>query len=62
MIPRRRLPRLLLQLKQLETEGLPPLGEHIVTGENAKEWRINAMRSLAEGRLSMIEALARKPA
>ena len=49
-------------LKQLETEGLPPLGEHVVSGENAKEWRINAMRSTAEGRLSMIEALARKPA
>ena len=49
-------------LKQLETEGLPPLGEHVVTGENAKEWRINVMRSTAEGRLSMIEALARKPA
>ena len=48
-------------LKGLETEGLPPLGEHFVTGENAKEWRINAMRSTAEGRLSMIEALARKP-
>src|ERR1700730_9184048 len=41
--------------------GLPPLGEHVVTGENAKEWRINWMRSSAEGRLSMIEALARKP-
>jgi hypothetical protein len=37
------------------------LGEHIVTGENAREWRINVMRSSAEGRLSMIEALARKP-
>jgi ubiquinone/menaquinone biosynthesis C-methylase UbiE len=49
-------------LKQLETEGLPPLGEHVVTGEIAKEWRINWMRSAAEGRLSMIEALARKPA
>ena len=49
-------------LKQLETEGLPPLGEHVVTGENAKEWRINWARSAAEGRLSMIEALARKPA
>jgi sarcosine/dimethylglycine N-methyltransferase len=49
-------------LKQLETEGLPPLGEHIVTGENAKEWRINSMRGLAEGRLSMIEVLARAPA
>jgi ubiquinone/menaquinone biosynthesis C-methylase UbiE len=48
-------------LKQFETEGLPPLGEHVVTGENAKEWRINVMRSTAEGRLSMIEALARKP-
>jgi sarcosine/dimethylglycine N-methyltransferase len=48
-------------LKQLETEGLPPLGEHVVTGENSKEWRINWVRSLAERRLSMIEALARKP-
>jgi ubiquinone/menaquinone biosynthesis C-methylase UbiE len=49
-------------LRQLETEGLPPLGEHVVTGENAREWRINWMRSTAEGRLSMIDALARKPA
>jgi ubiquinone/menaquinone biosynthesis C-methylase UbiE len=49
-------------LKRLEAEGLPPLGEHVVTGVNAKEWRINVMRSVAEGRLSQIEALARKPA
>ena len=28
-------------LNQLQTGGLPPLGEHIVSGENAKEWRIN---------------------
>jgi sarcosine/dimethylglycine N-methyltransferase len=31
-------------LKQLETEGLPPLSSHVVMGENEKEWRINAMR------------------
>ncbi|HXC12866.1 MAG TPA: methyltransferase domain-containing protein [Stellaceae bacterium] len=49
-------------LKRLETEGLPPLGEHVVTGENAREWRINAMRSLGDRRTSMIEVLARKPA
>jgi len=49
-------------LKQLETEGLPPLSSHVVMGENEKEWRINAMRSQAEGRLSLIEAVARKPA
>ena len=48
-------------LRRLETEGLPPLGEHVVTGEGAKKWRINAMRSLRDGRTSMIEALARKP-
>jgi len=48
-------------LKQLETEGLPPLGEHIVSGEDSKGWRINWIHSLAEGRLSLIEALARKP-
>jgi hypothetical protein len=33
-----------------------------VAGERDKEWRLNVMRSLAEGRLSMIEAVARKPA
>jgi hypothetical protein len=49
-------------LEQLQREGLPPLGEHVVTGENAKEWRINWIRSPAEGRLSTIEALARKAA
>ena len=49
-------------IKQLETEGLPPLGPHIVAGERDKEWRLDFMRSLAEGRLSQIEALARKPA
>jgi SAM-dependent methyltransferase len=48
-------------VKRLEAEGLPPLGEHVVTGVDAKEWRINVMRSVAEGRLSQIEALARKP-
>ena len=49
-------------LKQLETEGLPPLGEHVVTGENAKEWRINWIRSLVESRVCLIEAVVRKPA
>jgi sarcosine/dimethylglycine N-methyltransferase len=49
-------------LERLETEGLPPLGEPVVTGEGAKEWRINAMRSLRDRRTSMIEALGRKPA
>ena len=49
-------------LERLGTEGLPPLGEHVVTGEGAKEWRINAMRGLLEHRTSMIEVLARKPA
>jgi sarcosine/dimethylglycine N-methyltransferase len=48
-------------LRKLETEGLPPLGEHVVTGEGAKTWRINAMRSLRDLRTSIIEALARKP-
>jgi len=48
-------------LRQLETDGHPPLGEHVVTGENTREWRINAIRGQAEGRLSLIEVLARKP-
>jgi hypothetical protein len=48
-------------LNQLQTGGLPPLGEHIVSGENAKEWRTSWMRSMVEQRLSMIEVLAHKP-
>ena len=62
-ISRRRLPRSFGDTaKRLETEELPPLDEHIVSGVNAKEWWINVMRSAAEGRLSQIEALARKSA
>jgi SAM-dependent methyltransferase len=49
-------------LRRLETEGPPLLGEHVVTGDNAKAWVLNAIRGQAEGRLSLIEALARKPA
>ena len=49
-------------VKRLAAEGLPPLGEHVVTGETAKEWRINWVRSLVESRVCLIEALARKPA
>jgi ubiquinone/menaquinone biosynthesis C-methylase UbiE len=48
-------------LERLESEELPPLGEHIVSGENAREWRINWVRCTADGRLSLIEGLARKP-
>src|SRR5262249_30813220 len=47
-------------LNQLETEGLPPLGEHIVTGENAKEWRINWVRSMGGQRLSIVKVLPAK--
>ena len=48
-------------LAKLETAGLPALGEHVVTGDGAKTWRINSMRSLRDHRTSMIEVLARKP-
>lgn len=47
-------------MKRLETEGLPPLGEHIVMGDSTRERRLNAMHSLAEHRLSLVEVLARK--
>ena len=58
---RDKAPTMASVLEQLETEGLPHLSEHVVTGENAKEWRLNWIRGQAEGRLSLIEALARKP-
>jgi len=48
-------------LKRREIEGPPPLGPHIITGSNQPEWRNNMACALAEGRLSAIEVLARKP-
>jgi sarcosine/dimethylglycine N-methyltransferase len=52
----------LRELQRLESEGLPRLSQHIVMGERFREMRINTVRSLADGRVRLVEVLARKPA
>lgn len=48
--------------RRLEGQGLPPLGLQTLMGERIRELQINVARSAEEGRLTIIEALARKPA
>jgi len=48
--------------ERIEAEGPPPLGLHVLLGERMAEFRRNSERSLEEGRLIAVEALARKPA
>ena len=47
--------------RRLEAEGLPPLGLHVLMGERMRELQVNSARNMAEGRLSAIEALVRRP-
>ncbi|WP_270935828.1 class I SAM-dependent methyltransferase [Falsiroseomonas oryzae] len=56
------LPDLRENRRRLETQGLPPLGLQTLMGERIRELQINVARSAEEGRLTFIEALARRPA
>jgi SAM-dependent methyltransferase len=56
------LPGLRENRRRLQEYGLPPLGLQTLMGERIKELQINVARSAEEGRLTVIEALARKPA
>jgi len=56
------LPDLRENRRRLEEHGLPPLGLQTLMGERIGESQINAARSADEGRLSVLEALVRKPA
>ena len=55
------LPDLRENRRRLQEYGLPPLGLQTLMGERIKELQINVARSAEEGRLTVIEALARKP-
>jgi hypothetical protein len=46
----------------LEEHGLPALGLQVLIGERIREFQVNVARSAEEGRLTILEALARKPA
>ncbi len=56
------VPKQAAQRRRLETDGLPPLGMHVLMGERMRELQINSVRSLEEGRVLPVEILLRKPA
>jgi len=47
--------------RKLETEGLPPLGPHIVRQGDGLQMLINSMRAREDGRACEVQILARKP-
>ena len=55
-------PQVIETLKKFETEGFPQRNVYAVLGERFKDFQFNSMRSMRDGRVTTIEALARKPA
>ncbi len=55
------LPAVIRNRERLERDGLPPLGTHLILGEELREMGINSARNVEEGRARSIEALVRKP-
>jgi ubiquinone/menaquinone biosynthesis C-methylase UbiE len=49
------------ELERLQSAPLPRLSPHLIMGERLREMRFNSARSLAEGRVRLIEVLAKKP-
>ena len=49
------------ELQRLRSAPLPRLSPHLIMGERLREMRINSVRSQADGRIRVVEALARKP-
>jgi cyclopropane fatty-acyl-phospholipid synthase-like methyltransferase len=49
-------------LEKAETGFVPPLGTHILLGENALQKTYNAARNIEEGRTQPIQVVCRKPA
>src|SRR5215472_4838084 len=46
---------------KLETEGLPPLGPHVVRAGDGLQMQINSMRAREDGRVCEVQIVARKP-
>lgn len=50
------------QRRRAEAEGLPRLGLHVLMGDRMRTYLANSQRSIEDGRVRMVEVLARKPA
>lgn len=49
-------------LEKVKREGPPPLGLHVLMGSAAREKMKNVVRNLAEEKIAVVSAVARKPA
>ena len=47
--------------RKLETEGLPPLGPHVVRQGDGMQMQINSMRAREDGRVCEVQIVARRP-
>jgi SAM-dependent methyltransferase len=47
--------------RKLETEGLPPLGPHVVRPDDGLQMQINSLRAREQGLASEVQIVARKP-
>ena len=47
--------------RKIEAEGPPPLGMHVVIGDRLRQQRTNSYHALRDGRVRMVEIVARKP-
>ena len=46
--------------RKIEVEGPPPLGMHVLIGDRLQQQRLNSYRALRDGRVRMVEIVARK--
>jgi sarcosine/dimethylglycine N-methyltransferase len=55
------LPSQIALRQKLEVEGLPPLGVHVLFGQEFLQLQLNTLRALEEGRARPVQIVARKP-
>jgi sarcosine/dimethylglycine N-methyltransferase len=48
--------------RKIETEGLPPVGIHVLLGERYRQLLVNSLRAAEDGRTRTVEVAASKPA
>ena len=55
------LPALGAMRRRMETQGLPPLGVHVLVGERFLRSQINSQKATEDGKTRTVEIVARKP-
>jgi hypothetical protein len=50
-----------MKVAQIESDGPPPIGTHLLMGDNAKDKLQNYLRNLSEDRVSVAMGMALNP-